>query len=72
MERWSDKSHEDRAPQEGPPGADQGQRTDIRRASGTQRRVTHEPQRWRRGDRPTTAAEWEVEDFYGSFEEPRP
>jgi len=70
MERWSDKSHEDRASE------DQRRRPEKvdqpLRAIGAQRRVEHEPHRWRRGDTPTKPEEWEVSEFYGSFDDPRP
>ncbi|HYE61962.1 MAG TPA: hypothetical protein VD997_08185 [Phycisphaerales bacterium] len=61
MDRW-DRSPQDRRAEE---------QDSPQRASGSQRRV-HEPHRWRREDRPTTPSEWEVQEFYESFDTPRP
>ncbi len=36
------------------------------------RATAPESPRWQRGDRPTAAADWEITDYYGSFDDPRP
>ena len=62
MDPWADRSPQNREQD----GAEQPQR-----ASGAQRRVEHEPHRWRRSDRAATPAQWEVAEFYESFDSPR-
>jgi hypothetical protein len=71
MHRWSDRSHEDRSPEEHRPGHSPEPAAGLHRTSGAHRR-DRPRSRWRRGDRPTTAAEWEVAEFYDSFDRPRP
>lgn len=63
MDRW-ERSPEDR------PREEQDSPQPPHRAGGSTRRV-HEPHRWRRGDLPTAPAEWEVLEFYESFDTPR-
>lgn len=71
MPRWSDRSPEDRQPEEHRPGQPTDPAAGPHRVSGAHRRE-RPGSRWRRTDRPTSAAEWEIAEFYDSFENPRP
>jgi hypothetical protein len=69
---WFDKWLRNRRAEDPPTGPERASKGEPDRASGAQRRVEHEPHRWRRGDRATMAADWEVAAFYDSLESPRP
>jgi|GEM_PF-2815037 hypothetical protein len=71
MPRWFDRSHEERPPEEHRPDHSAEAPANPYRVSGAHRRDRRNS-RWRRSDRPTSAAEWEVAEFYDSFENPRP